>query len=130
MPAAVDLVLNNGAAVAKTFTLYSPSAGDNSVATWKLKEGTIASVFPVITTSARATGNQSRKMQMKFRLPSSYTETVTGLTKVGSAFEFDGSASVPDDFPEALKADAVAFVKNAIAHALIQAMMRDGQPAV
>lgn len=131
MPGAIDLVLKNGATtpVDKTFSLYTPSAGDGGVALWKLMEGTIASVFPLITTSARATGNKSRKMQGKLRLPSSYTDTVTGLTKVGSAFEFDFSASVPDDFPEALKNDAVAFAKNLIAHALIQAMMRNGQPA-
>lgn len=131
MPQAVDLVLANGAGtpVNKTFTLYNPSSGDNAVALWKLKEGTIASVFPAITTLARQTGNASRKMQGKLKLPSSYTDTVTGLTKVGSAFEFDFSASVPDDFPEALKNDAVAFSKNLIASALIQAMMRDGQPA-
>jgi hypothetical protein len=128
MPQATDLVLKNGAAVDKTFTLYAPAAGDQSVATWKLKEGTIASVFPLITTSARSTGNASRKSEGKLRLPSSYTDTVTGLTKVGSAFEFNFSASVPDDFPEALKNDATAFAKNLIAHALIQAMMRDGQP--
>jgi len=131
MPLAIDLVLANGAGtpVNKTFTLYAPSAGDNSVATWKLKEGTISSVFPVITTSARSTGNSSRKMQGKLRLPSSYTDSVTGLTRVGSAFEFDFSCSIPDDYPEAIKADAVAFAKNLIAHALIQSMMRDGQPA-
>jgi hypothetical protein len=131
MPQATDLVINNGAGspVAKTFTLYAPSAGDNSLATWKLKEGAIASIFPAITALARPTGNRSRKMQGKLRLPSSYTDTVTGLTRVGSAFEFDFSASVPDDFPEALKNDAVAFSKNLIAHALIQAMMRDGAPA-
>jgi hypothetical protein len=131
MPQAVDIVINNGAGtpVAKTFTLYAPSAGDNSVATWKLKEGTIGSVFPFITTSTRSTGNQSRKLQMKLRLPSSYTDSVTGLTKVGSAYEFDASVSVPDDFPEALKADAVAFAKNLMAHALITSMMRDAQPA-
>ncbi len=131
MPQAIDLVINNGAGtpVAKTFVLYAPSAGDNAVATWKLKEGTIGSVFPMITTLARSTGNASRKMQGKLRIPSSYTDTVTGLTKVGSAYEFDFSASVPDDYPEALKADAVAFAKNLVAHALIQSMMRDGQPA-
>lgn len=131
MPQAVDLVLANGAGtpVNKTFTLFAPSAGDNSVATWKLMEGTIASVFPLITTSARATGKQSRKVQGKLRLPSSYTDTVTGLTQVSSAFEFDFSASVPDNFPESLKNDAVAFAKNLIAHALIQSMMRNGTPA-
>lgn len=131
MPQAVNLVLNNGAGtpVPKTFTLYAPSAGDGSVATWKLKEGSIGSVFPVITTSARSTGNKSRKMQGKLKLPSSYTDTVTGLTVVGSSYEFDFSASIPDDFPEAIKPDAVAFSANLIANALIKEMMRDGLPA-
>lgn len=131
MPQATDLVINNGAGtpVAKTFTLLAPAAGDNSVAEWALKEGTIASVFPRITASARRTGNASRKVQLKIKLPSSYTDTVTGLTKVGSGFEFDCSASVPDDFPEALKNDAVAFTANAIAHALIKSMIRDALPA-
>jgi hypothetical protein len=68
-------------------------------------------------------------VQGKLQIPSSYTDSVTGLTKVGSGWEFDFSASVPNDFPEALKADAVAFAKNLIAHALIQEMIRDGQPA-
>ena len=126
MPQATDLVIKNAAAVDKTFKLYSPAAGDNSLATWKLQEGTIGSVFPTLTTSARKTGNASRKLQGKLKIPSSYTDTVTGLTQVGSGFEFDFSASVPDNFPEALKADAVAFAKNVIAHALIQEMMRDG----
>lgn len=131
MPQATDLVLKNGAGtpVDKTFALYSPAAGDNSVAEWALKEGVIASVFPRISALARRTGNASRKVQLKLRIPSSYTDTVTGLTKVGSAFEADISCSVPDDYPESLKADAIAFTKNLVAHALIQSMIRDGLPA-
>lgn len=132
MPAASNpLVLKNGAGtpVDKNFVLYAPSAGDNSVAVWKLKEGTIGAVFPLVSTLARPTGNNSRKMQGKLRVPSSYTDTVTGLTKVGSSAEFDFSASMPDDFPEALKADFLAFAKNLVAHAMVQAQMQDGQPA-
>lgn len=130
MPQAPNpLVLKNAAAADKNFELYAPSAGDNAVATWKLKEGSISAVFPVVTTSARPTGNNSRKIQGKLQIPSSYTDTVTGLTKVGSAFEFDFSGSIPNDFPEALKPDAVAFSKNLIATALIQSMLSDGQPA-
>ena len=131
MPQATDLVINNGAStpVAKTFTLMAPAAGDNSLATWKLKEGTISSVFPLITALARQTGNQSRTAQIKLRVPSSYTDTVTGLTKVGSAFEANVSVSVPDDFPEALKSDAVAFTANLVNAALIKSMMRDASPA-
>lgn len=131
MPQAVDLVINNGAGtpVAKTFILMAPAAGDNSLATWKLKEGTISSVFPLITALARQTGNQSRTAQIKLRVPSSYTDSVTGLTKVGSAFEANISVSVPDDFPEALKNDAVAFTANLINATLIKSMMRDASPA-
>jgi len=129
MPAATNLVLKNAAAVDKTFTLYAPSAGDNSIAKWALKEGLIASVFPFITTSARQTGNSSRLAQGKLRIPSSYTDTVTGLTKVGTAFEFNFTATVPEDYPEALKDDAIAFAKNLVANAIIQAMIRDALPA-
>lgn len=132
MPQATNLVVKNGAVtpVDKTFTLLAPAAGYNSVAEWALKEGVISSVFPKFT--AMASDNRqssSKKVQLKFRLPSSYTDSVTGLTAVSSAFEFNGSVTIPDDFPEALKADAVAFVVNLIGTALVQSMIRDGAPA-
>lgn len=131
MPQATDLVINNGAGtpVAKTFTLLTPSAGDGSIAEWALKEGAISSVFPRITSSAARTGNGSRKMQVKLRVPSSYTDSVTGKTLTGSAFEFNGTVSVPDDFPEALKNDAVAFTWGLLSTTLVKSMMRDATPA-
>lgn len=129
MPSATDLVLANAAAVNKTFSLYAPAAGDNSLATWKLKEGSISAVFPTITAQARQTGNRSRREQIKLKIPSSYTDTVTGLTRVGSAFEADVYVTVPDDFPEALKNDAVAFTANMVNHVLVKAMIRDALPA-
>lgn len=131
MPQAIDITINNGAGapVAKTFALQQPSAGDNSVGEWALKEGTIRSVFPKITALARKTNNGSRVLQVKVRLPSSYTDTVTGLTKVASAFEMNATFTVPDDFPEALKNDAVAFSTNALSHALLKSMIRDAVPA-
>jgi hypothetical protein len=129
MPSAVTLVLKNAAAADKNFVVNSPAAGDGGIAEWALREGVISTVFPKITAQARRTGNQSRKLSLKLRIPSSYTDTVTGLTKVGSAFEFNGEFSVPDDFPEALKDDAVAFSSNLMADALVKAMFRDGLPA-
>lgn len=131
MPAAADIVLNNGAGtpVAKTFTLIAPAAGDGSYANWRLKEGTISSVFPAIAMLARPTGNNARKAEIKLRIPSSYTETVTGLTKVGSAFDATVNITVPNDFPESLKADAVAFLTNLMANAIAKAVVRDAIPA-
>jgi hypothetical protein len=129
MPAAIDLVVNNAAAVAKTFTLLSPAAGNGSNAEWANKVGTIAGVFPRFTAQANSTGNQSRKLTLKLRIPSSYTETVTGLTRVASAYEANVTISVPNDFPESYKDDAVAFTSNLLAHATVKAMMRDALPA-
>lgn len=132
MPQAVDLVVANGAAVNKTFTLLSPASGFNSVAEWALKEGAISSVFPRFTASAKTTRNakgNGKGVSLKLRIPSSYVDASSGLTMMGSAFEFNGSVTVPDDFPEALKADAAAYVKNVVATALVQAMIKDGLPA-
>lgn len=127
MPQALStIVVNNGAAtpVAKTFTLYTPGS-DTVPAEYKLKEGSISGVFPSLTVMAKKTSNASRKASIRIRVPSSYTDSVTGLTKVGSAYEFNGTVSVPDDFPEALKNDGVAFVANIMNHPLIKEVMRD-----
>ena len=136
MPQAHDLVVGNGAQppVDKTFTLLTPASGYGSIAEWALKEGPISSVFPTFTASAVKSNRTkmegpANKLRVKFRLPSSYTDTVTGLTNVGSAFEFNGSFTVPDDFPENLKADAASFVTNLVATELVKAMMVDGLPA-
>lgn len=130
MPQATDLIINNGAGtpVAKTFVLVAPAAGDGSYANWRLKEGAIASVFPRIAALARA-GKGSRKANIKLQIPSSYTDTVTGLTKVGSAFDLNVDVTVPDDFPEALRNDAQAFAVNLVSNAIIKAMIRDAYSA-
>lgn len=131
MPHAIDLVINNGAGtpVAKTFSLISPAAGDGGIAEWALKEGSISAVFPRITASAQKTSHNSRNLKVKFRMPSSFTDSVTGLTNVGSAAEVNATVAVPNDFPETLKADFVAFSVNLFQQALIKAMMRDATPA-
>lgn len=134
MPQAANLVIKNGSAVDKTFELISPAAGNDSVAEWALKEGVISSVFPRLTAMARNTKKmpgrtQSKQVQIKLRIPSSYTDAVTGLTNVGSAYEFNGTVSIPADFPESRKSDAVAFVTNAMNTALVKAMFTDGSPA-
>lgn len=130
MPQAVDLILKNGAATPldKTFTLLTPAAGDQSVAEWALKEGLISSVFPRITASARKTSSGSRKSTWKLRVPASFVDASTSLTKVGSSMELNIEMSVPADYPENLKNDVVAYAKNLVAHALYQASVRDGLP--
>lgn len=132
MPQALDIVIKNGATtpVDKTFTLISPAAGDGSYANWRLREGVISSVFPRIAIKAMENaGKTARKANIKLQIPSSYTESVTGLTKVGSGFDLDITVTVPNDYPEALKGDAVAFTSNLLNVPMVKAIIRDGLSA-
>lgn len=132
MPQATDLTIANGQAtpVNKTFSLIAPASGNGGIAEWALKEGANAAVFPIITYSAdRQNSQKTRKGRMKVRVPSSYTDANTGLTLAGDAFEFNGTWTVPDAFPELLKADAAAYVYNGIATALFKSLLKDGTSA-
>lgn len=131
MPNASDLVVDNGATVpvAKTFTLISPSAGDGGLATWALKEGTISTVFPRFTASARSINGRARSTKLKLSLPASYTDNVTGLTSVNTKAELIVTVNMPDDFPEALKDDFTAFSKNLMADSYVQSLLRDALSA-
>lgn len=129
MPQQIDLVLKNGSNVDKTFAAITPAAGDGGLARWALKEGTISAVFPIVTAMSRKNQNQVRVLSVKFRLPSSYTDTVTGLTNVSSSAEVNIQVTIPQTYPEALKNDFAAFTKNLVANALINSMIRDALPA-
>jgi len=135
MPQANNLVIANGATppVDKTFTLINPAAGLNSTADWALKEGAVSGVFPRLSalvgnvnTPGRA---PSKRTSLKVRVPSSYVDTGSGQTMVGSAVEANISIVVPSDFPEAGKADAIAYVQNFVKHAIVTSMVSDGAPA-
>lgn len=129
MPQATNLTVKNAANADKTFTLLNPAAGSGGIAEWALREGTISSVFPKLTAMARPTKNASNVAHIKLKVPSSYTDAVTGLTNVGSAFELNVTASVPDNLPEAIKDDCVAYAVNIINHVMIRAMLRDAVSA-
>lgn len=131
MPQAANIVLKNGATtpVDKTFELINPASGLGGTASWALKEGTIAAVFPTIEGVATING-VGRRVRVKLTLPSSFNDAVTGLTNVGSRAEFSFTSIVPVDFPESLKNDYVAYASNLVANAIMKSMIRDGYPAV
>lgn len=139
---ATDLSLKDATDTARTFTLLTPASGYGQVAEWAYKMGPIATVFPRLTAMARNVVNsqrarasggrlvaQEKNVTLKLVVPSSYTDTVTGLTNVGSAMEFISTVRIPADFPEDKKADAVSFFREAVATSLFQTMFKDGTPA-
>lgn len=85
--------------------------------------------YPTLTLSAIRTQNRSRKVAVKIRKPATYVSVATGLPVVSSALEFNGTISVPDDFPDDQKDDGIAFVTNLIGSTLVKSCMRDGLPA-
>lgn len=130
MPSATNLVIKDAAAVDRTFTLYSPSAGDSSLATWKYKKGDVPTAYPTITAMAAPTAAKSRKLTLKLRDPASHLDPATGLVKVVGFAELNVTVSVPDEFPDSKRDDFVAFIANAFSHVLVKAMLRDALPAV
>lgn len=129
MPQATNLIIADGAATSKTFTLISPAAGYGGVAEWKLKEGTTSAAFMVVTYSAeRDTQRRTARGKGKFRFPTVYTDSTTGLTKSGPAAEFNFTATVPDDFPESFKVHFAAYVQNWLKTALFTEVLKDATP--
>ncbi len=117
MPQAADITINNGAGtpVAKTFTLIVPAAGVNGEARWELQEGDNPSVFPGLSAVLRADPSvKGWSSVFKLRYPASYTDTNTGLVRPLSHAEFIGTVKMPDDWPEAEKANFAAYIANAM----------------
>lgn len=129
MPSATNLVVKNAALADKTFTLLTPAPGYGSPAEWALREGATSVVYPFFTLAAHKTSNRSRKVAVKTRVPAVYTSITTGLPVVSSNLEFNGTLSVPDDFPDSQKDDAIAYVVNVLTTTLVKSCLRDGLPA-
>lgn len=128
MPKATNLTVKNGAGVDKTFTLISPAAGDGSQAQWLLKEGPITTVMPFFSAQADRKPT-ARGLKTKLYVPSSYMDTVTGKTLVGSRAEINISVAVPNDFPESLKDDFAAYAVGVVNTDLVRSLIRDAVSA-
>lgn len=129
MPQATNIVVKNAASIDKTFTLNSPAPGYGQPADWALREGATSVAYPVFSLSAmKNSASRARKVTLKTRVPAVYTSVATGLPVVSSYMEFNGTVTVPDDFPDNQKDDAVAYIVNLLGVAQVKAAMRDGLP--
>lgn len=129
MPQAINLSILNAAAVAKTFTLLNPSAGVNSAALWELQEGAHSGVFPKLSAVTRPDTSAAKSKPgsasvLKLMLPQAVTDSTTGLVSAGSDAECIITVKMKHDFPEALKADFVAYIKNVVANSDVQTFLK------
>jgi hypothetical protein len=76
-------------------------------------EGANPSVFPALSAVLRPDPSvKGMSSVFKITYPASYTDTTTGLVKPLSSAEFIGTVKMPDDWPEAEKANFAAYVAN------------------
>jgi hypothetical protein len=125
MPQAIDLALKNAAAQSKTFSLATP-AGPTGSAVWYLREGANPSIYPKIEcSSATAAGGAGRKVKLSLNLAAP-TVNASGVTIASAKMSFNIDVTIPDLVPDAQRDDAIAFVKDLVASALMTSVFKTG----
>ena len=128
MPQATNLVVKNAAGADKTLTLINPSAGDDAIALWMIKEGAVSAAFPRLTTSAKAQAGGGRRFTLKLTIPTVYTDASSGRVSTLPGAEMNFSTRLAPEFPQANKADFVAYASQIIALAVMKEAYGDGYP--
>jgi len=128
MPAASNIVINNGSAVTKTFSVVSPQNGGSS-AEYRDVSVTVRGHQPVITELVtRATGNASRdKVKVTVVLPILRTNG-SGVTEVVDYASFRGELTLPNTMLALERADLLAFARNLMLHGSIASAVNDVLP--
>lgn len=115
MPQATNLTINDGQTtpVARTFTLITPGA-DGEFARWRAKLTGFAYSDPTMRFRARVSEGPkpARKADVQWKIPYSTLNATTGIRDVHSTVEFNGSLTMPDNFPENMRPDAIAYIRN------------------
>jgi len=123
-----DITVPNGAAspVNKTFTVARSAAGDESAVLF-LREGVNLDAFPKLEFSTRAASNGGKRGRR-----GATTLVVPYGTTVGDVFTKAGEislsvvANVPNDAPDAIRADAAAFLPGILANAQLKDIIKKG----
>jgi hypothetical protein len=105
-----------------TYSVVTASGGDKSPAVWRDNGfGGTPGQRPELRLASQPNGDGTgRKLVGSFTYPSLYTDTSTGLTKVGTRANFQFTAFMPAEMPDAFAAEFGAQIGNLLAAALIE----------
>jgi hypothetical protein len=114
-----------------TYSVVTASGGDKSPAVWRNNSfGGTPGQRPELRLSAAPNGdNTGRKLTGSFTYPALYTDTSTGLTQVRNRANFQFTAFVPAEMPDADAAEFGAQIGNLLADALIEDCLTLGYSA-
>lgn len=127
MAQAAAIVLNDGQAtpVATTFSPESVSPGLSSFAD---RSAGIALGFRRIKVSTLFVGGKSRVNRAKVTIEIPTTAVVNGVATVAHTLRAGVDIIIPDGATVAQRYDLYAFLRNGLAHTLIQGALRDLDP--
>lgn len=122
------IIKKNDGSTDVTYTAVVASGGDKSPAVWRNNAATgTPGQRPELRVSARNNGdNTARRVDGQYTYPSVYTDTTTSTTKIGSRANFQFSAVIPGDMPDADAEEFGAQIGNLIAAALIEETLTGG----
>lgn len=123
MPTMADITIKkDDGSTDVTYSVVTASGGDKSPAVWRANAfgGTPGQRPEFRLESAPNGANSGRKITGSFTYPSLYTDTSTSLTKVGTRANFQFTAFMPAEMPDAFAAEFGAQVGNLIAASLIE----------
>lgn len=125
MPQATNVIVNNAAAVAKTFALAAPASG-NMPAVWFLREGANQTVYPKLEVSSdKIVKGSGRKVKLTLRVPTAVTSSTGVVSNAGDMF-FSIDAAVPALVPDSVRDDAIAFIGNIVINAIMKETFKTG----
>jgi hypothetical protein len=115
-----------------TYTAVVASSGEKSPAVWRDNGfGGTAGQRPELRISSQSNAEKTgRKVVGSFTYPALYTETNTSLTKVLTRANFQFTAFIPGDLPDAAAAEFGAQIGNLLADALIEDTLTTGYAPV
>jgi hypothetical protein len=111
-----------------TYTAVVASGGDKSPAIWRNNSATgTPGQRPELRITSRANGDgTARRVDGNYTYPSVYTDTTTSTTKVAARANFQFSAVMPGEMPDADAEEFGAQIGNLIAAALVEEALTVG----
>lgn len=128
MSQAAAITINDGQ-VAPAATTFNPESVTPGLSSFADRSSGIALAFRRLRISTSfAKGGKSVVNRAKLGIEIPVTQVVSGVTSVAYTLRANVDIILPDGSTDAQRKDLYAFLKNALAHALVQGAMRDLDP--
>lgn len=122
-----NITIKNAAAADVVYTAVRPQGGESTPALWLVKTGSRNSQERLEALVRRSASNQGWKTTLKVTLP--IMDSVDPNKKLTNVV-VDLTLTSPDVISDAVANDVAVKLKNLIAHADIQKMLANQEPAV